>query len=196
MEDFDNLIKIKTNNVRPEPGKILISEPFMFDYYFKRSVVLLAEHNEEGSFGVIINKPMSVKFNDVIKNFPNFDSKIYLGGPVKTDSLFFIHTMGEEIEDSMPIIKGLYWGGDLEIVKEMIVLNRLNPENIRFYIGYSGWMPKQLEMELKRDSWVVSDIDVDSVMFANPDYLWKNTLEKLGGQYKLWTNFPTEPTLN
>ena len=132
----------------------------------------------------------------MIKNFPNFDSKIYLGGPVKTDSLFFIHTMGEEIEDSMPIIKGLYWGGDLEIVKEMIVLNRLNPENIRFYIGYSGWMPKQLEMELKRDSWVVSDIDVDSVMFANPDYLWKNTLEKLGGQYKLWTNFPTEPTLN
>jgi len=72
MENFDDLIKIKTNNIRPGPGKILISEPFLYDYYFRRSVVLLAEHNKDGSFGVIINKPMSLKFDEVVKDFPDF----------------------------------------------------------------------------------------------------------------------------
>jgi putative transcriptional regulator len=196
MEDFDDIIKIKTNNVKPGRGKILISEPFMFDYYFKRSVVLLAEHNEDGSFGVIINKPMTMAFNEVVKNFPDFDAEIFLGGPVKTDSLFFIHTLGEEIEDSMPIVEGLFWGGNLEQVKEMILLNLINKKNFRFYIGYSGWMPKQLDMELKRDSWVVSSINSEQVMKSDPDKLWKDSLLKLGGQYKMWTKFPTEPTLN
>jgi putative transcriptional regulator len=196
MEDFDDIIKIKTNNVKPGRGKILISEPFMFDYYFKRSVVLLAEHNEDGSFGVIINKPMTMAFNEVVKNFPDFDAKIFLGGPVKTDSLFFIHTLGEEIEESMPIVEGLYWGGNLEQVKEMILLNLINERNFRFYIGYSGWMPKQLDMELKRDSWVVSSINSEQVMYSDPDKLWKDSLLKLGGEYKMWTRFPTEPTLN
>nr|NQU89195.1 YqgE/AlgH family protein [Bacteroidota bacterium] len=196
MNEFDDLIKIKTNNVKPGPGKILISEPFMFDYYFKRSVVLLAEHNIEGSFGVIVNKPMSVNFNEVIKDFPNFTSRIYLGGPVKTDSLYFIHTLGELIDNSMPIIEGLYWGGNIEQIKELIVLNKVDEGNVRFYIGYSGWMPKQLNEELKRDSWVVSSIDKQQIMHSNPDHMWKKSLLKLGGQYKMWINYPSEPTMN
>jgi len=196
MEEFDDIIKIKTNNIKPGPGKILISEPFMFDYYFKRSVILLAEHNDDGSFGVIINKPMSVGFDEIIKDFPAFKSKIFLGGPVKTDSIFFIHTLGKVIEDSMPIVEGLYWGGDINQVKEMILLNQVDDTNLKFYIGYSGWMPKQLEMELKRDSWVVSSINSDQVMNADPDQLWKDTLLDLGGDYKLWTKYPTEPTMN
>jgi putative transcriptional regulator len=196
MEDFNNLINIKTNNVRPARGKILISEPFMVDYYFKRSVVLLAEHNKDGTFGVIINKPMDLKFDDAIKDFPAFDSKIYLGGPVKTDSLFFIHTLGEEIEGSLKIYDGLYWGGDIEVIKEMIELHQINDTDIRFFIGYSGWVPNQLNMELKRDSWVVSQITTDVIMDTEPKKLWKKTLIQLGGKYKQWTNFPSEPALN
>jgi putative transcriptional regulator len=196
MEEFDDIIKIKTNNIKPGPGKILISEPFMFDYYFKRSVILLAEHNEEGSFGVIINKPMTVDFNEVIKDFPDFTSKVYLGGPVKTDSLFFIHTMGEIIEDSLPIVEGLYWGGDLNQVKEMMLLNQIDESKLKFYIGYAGWSPKQLDQELKRDSWVVSNINSVQVMESDPDKLWKDALLKLGGDYEMWTKYPTEPTMN
>lgn len=196
MEDFSDLINIKTNNVKPAQGKILISEPFMPDYYFKRSVVLLVEHNKEGTFGVIINKPMDLKFDEVVKDFPGFDSKIYLGGPVKTDSLFFIHTLGEEIENSIKIIEGLYWGGDIERVKEMISLDLINETNIRFFIGYAGWIPNQLNMELKRDSWVVSSISAEAMMNVDPKSLWKRTLLELGGQYKNWTNFPKEPAMN
>lgn len=196
MENFDDILKVKTNNLKPGRGRILISEPFLYDYYFKRSVVLLAEHNREGSFGVIINKPMGLGFDEVVKDFPEFVGKVYLGGPVKTDSLFFIHTMGDEIENSMPIIKGLYWGGDLDKVKEMIVLNQLNDDNIRFFIGYSGWMPKQLDNELKRDSWLVSNMPAEEIMLSNPDLMWKKSVLEIGGRYKIWTNFPAEPTLN
>lgn len=196
MENFDDLIRIKTNNVKPGPGKILISEPFLFDYYFKRSVVLLAEHNKEGSFGVIINKPMAVGFNEVVKDFPEFESRVFLGGPVKTDSLFYIHTLGEQIEDSLPIQEGIYWGGDLEKVRELILLGQLNENNARFFIGYSGWMPRQLENELKRDSWLVSELTPDKVMDPETDSMWQESLLDLGEKYRHWTNFPSEPTLN
>jgi len=196
MEDFSDLINIKTNNVKPGRGKILISEPFMPDYYFKRSVVLLAEHNKDGTFGVIINKPMDLKFDEVIKDFPDFDSRIYLGGPVNTDSLFFIHTLGQEIGNSLRIVEGLYWGGDIENVKEMIESNLINESNIRFFVGYSGWVPNQLSMELKRDSWVVSGISADTMMNTAPEKLWKKMLLELGGKYKHWTNFPSEPAMN
>jgi putative transcriptional regulator len=196
MENFDDLIRIKTNNVKPGPGKILISEPFLFDYYFKRSVVLLAEHNTEGSFGVIINKPMALNFNEVVKDFPLFEAPVFLGGPVKTDSLFYLHTLGETIDESIPVLEGLYWGGDLERVKEMILLGQLNESNFRFFIGYSGWMPKQLENELKRDSWLVSELTTDQVMNTKTESLWQDALMELGEKYKHWKNFPSEPTLN
>ncbi len=196
MENYDDLIRIKTNNVKPGPGKILISEPFLFDYYFKRSVILLAEHNKEGSFGVIINKPMSVGFNDVVKDFPDFDARVYLGGPVKTDSLFYIHTLGETIDDSIPVLEGLYWGGDLERVRELILLGQLNERNFRFFIGYAGWMPLQLENELKRNSWLVSQLDKDQVMQNSTESMWQDTLLNLGEKYRHWTNFPAEPAMN
>ncbi len=196
MENFDDIIKIKTNNIKPARGRILISEPFLFDYYFKRSVVLLAEHNTEGSFGVIINKPMSVSFNEVVKDFPQYESKVYLGGPVKTDSLFFLHTLGEQVENSMPVQNGLYWGGDLEKIREMLLLGQLDESNIRFFIGYAGWMPEQLNNELKRDSWLVSHLTTDQVLHLDPDKMWKTSVRELGRRYSHWTNFPSEPTLN
>ena len=107
MGDINDILKIRTNNLKPSKGRILISEPFLIDYYFKRSVVLLAEHNDEGSFGLIINKPVDMHLGDVLRDFPEFDAPIYLGGPVKTENLYFIHTKGAMIEDSMKILDGL-----------------------------------------------------------------------------------------
>lgn len=196
MGKIEDIIKIRSNNVKPERGKILISEPLLMDYYFRRSVVLLAEHNEEGSFGVIMNKPLSVKLNEVVKNFPDFDSDIYLGGPVQSDSLFFIHTLGNRIEGSHEILDGIYWGGEMEAVKEMISLNLIQPEEIRFYIGYSGWSPDQLEEELIKNSWVVSLVKASYLLNTNPSLLWQQSLKKLGEEYSRWTQFPEDPMLN
>jgi putative transcriptional regulator len=196
MKDIHDILRIKANNISPARGRILISEPFLYDFFFKRSVVLLAEHNEEGTFGVIVNKPLKAKFNDVIRDFPKFNSKVYLGGPVQNDSLFFIHTLGDQIEGSSEIFPGLYWGGDVERVKELISLKILTPDDIRFYIGYSGWAPNQLQEELERNSWAVSNIGLKQFLKTKPTDLWSTSLELLGEEYTHWTNFPDDPALN
>jgi putative transcriptional regulator len=196
MSDINNIIKIRTNNLKPAKGKILISEPFLVDYYFKRSVVLLAEHNDEGSFGLIINKPVDMHLSDVLQDFPEFEAPIYLGGPVKTENLYFIHTKGSMIEESMKILDGLYWGGDIEHVKELITIGKLTPGDIKFFVGYSGWVAKQLEGELSRNSWLVSNIKAHQVMTLNSENLWDDVIRKLGRDYAYWTNFPSDPSLN
>ncbi len=182
--------------IKPNQGRILISEPFLQDHYFKRSVVLLADHSEEGSFGIILNKPINVKLNEVVNEFPKFDGQLYMGGPVKTDSLFFVHTLGSAVEGSMKIMDGLYWGGDIEVVKEMMKLNKITPEEIRFFIGYSGWESNQLEDELNQNSWVVSNTHVGQVINTNPTELWTNIIKTLGKDYQQWVNYPIDPSLN
>ncbi len=196
MTDFNKILKIKTNNLKPSRGKILISEPLLADNYFKRSVVLLAEHNEEGSFGIIMNKPIDNNFNEVVSDFPDFDGKLFLGGPVSNSSLFFIHTLGDMIEDSMKIMDGLYWGGNIESVRELLLLKQIGPEQIRFCVGYSGWASDQLEGELKRNSWLVAGLPANTLMETEPDELWEYALQKLGRDYEYWSNFPVDPRMN
>ncbi len=182
--------------IRPTQGRILISEPFLQDHYFNRSVVLLADHSEEGSFGIIINKPINVRLNEVIHDFPEFDGQLYMGGPVKTDSLFFVHTLGDKVAGSMKIMDGLYWGGDVEVIKEMMRLKLITPDKIRFYIGYSGWDSHQLDDELERNSWVVSSTHVSQVINDNPTDLWIRVIKTLGKEFEQWANYPLDPSLN
>ncbi len=196
MKDINRLVQIKSNNLKPKAGRLLISEPFMGDYYFGRSVVLLVEHNDEGSFGVVLNKLIEAPINDVLKGLPPFDSKIYLGGPVDTSSTFYIHSLGNKIEGSVEIGNGLYWGGDIEIIKEMILLNQLNSSNIRFFIGYSGWEANQLEGELESNSWIVSTDTNKSILNMPIKDMWKTILQNMGSIYNYWSKFPIDPGIN
>ena len=131
-----------------------------------------------------------------MKDFPHFDSKIYLGGPVKTDNIYFIHTKGELIENSMKILDGLYWGGDIEQIRELITIGQLQPGDIKFFIGYSGWISNQLEGELTRNSWLVSNIKAKEVMQSHTEKMWTSTIKQMGADYEYWTNFPMDPALN
>jgi putative transcriptional regulator len=196
MKELDRFIQIKSNNISPARGRLLLSEPFMGDYYFGRAVVLLAEHNDEGSFGVILNKPIAVKFNDILKNFPTFNATVYLGGPVENDSLFYLHTIGDQLEGSTEIIKGLYWGGDIEALKEMILIKRIQPKDIRFFIGYSGWDADQLSGELKKNSWVITKASRQKLFSLNPMLMWEHLLGRMGENYRYWSKFPIDPTMN
>ena len=181
--------------IKPKQGIILISEPSLRDFYFRQSVVLLAEHNKEGTFGVIINKPIEAQVKDIIKDFPDFDGTVYLGGPVKTDSIFFIHTL-DDVEDSMPIMQGLYWGGNIDTIRDRIVTGMLSEDDIRFFVGYSGWNPRQLDQEIKEKSWVLSHTSADEVININPESLWSNYLKSMGKDYAIWANFPADPSFN
>jgi putative transcriptional regulator len=196
MNEIDKFLQIRTNNVKPAKGRILLSEPLLGDYFFGRSVVLLAEHNEDGSFGTILNKPISANFNEVVKDFPDFDAPVYLGGPVDTENLFYIHTKGDLLPDSLEIIKGVFWGGDIEMLKEMMLLKTILPKDIRFFIGYSGWAARQLDLELEKNSWIIARANAKQVFDIEPTTMWEQIVNKMGEEYKYWKNFPVDPNAN
>lgn len=187
---------MKPSDNKPAQGKILISEPALYDFYFKQSVVLLAEHGDEGSFGLIINKPIEVNFNEIIKDFPKYKGGIYLGGPVKTDNLFVLHTLGDKVEKSMKIMDGLYWGGDIEAIKELITNKTAKPEQMRFYLGFASWEPNQLNREMSEKSWIVQNAQPSYVFDKEPRHLWGNIMKNFGKEYAIWANFPSDPIMN
>jgi len=187
---------MKPLRIDPLAGRILISVPFLQDFYFRRSVVLLADHSEEGSFGLIINKPVDVKLSDISDEFEGFEAPVFMGGPVKTDSLFFIHTRPDLIDESAEIMDGLYWGGNIDTVRNLIKQHALLQSEIRFFVGYAGWSPNQLNKELEENSWVVSLADFNQIIGSNPRDLWTMTLKKLGHEYSLWDKYPADPSLN
>ncbi|MBI9065890.1 MAG: YqgE/AlgH family protein [Salinivirgaceae bacterium] len=191
-----NLFNINHNLTNVEKGKCLISEPFSPDSYFGRSVVLITEHNEkEGTLGYILNKPVEVHINDIMADFPSFDAKCFVGGPVNPDTLHYLHNRFDLFPKSTHIKGDIYWGGDFELLKEHIIEKKITPKEIRFYLGYSGWAPEQLQSEIKEKFWIVSDIKPKTIMTANKN-TWKEILNKLGDSYSLWANAPANPSMN
>jgi putative transcriptional regulator len=195
MQIHYDFFKIENENMAPRQGRILISEPLLNDSYFKRSVVLLTEHSENGSVGFVLNKPIDIPITDIIKDFPSFDTTLYVGGPVGKDTVHYIHTLGDLIPDSVHVKDDIYWGGDFERVKELIRGGMIQPFQIRFFLGYSGWSPKQLEGELENNAWLVSEVGSSEIMKPDED-MWKKILQNLGSRYKSWTNCPENPTMN
>jgi putative transcriptional regulator len=181
---------------KPTQGSLLISEPFLLDSYFKRAVVLLSEHDDQGTLGFILNKPTDVKLNDAVEDFPEFDVPLYFGGPVETDTLFYIHTLGEKLKGAKEIVQGIWWGGDYDQLKFLIDTRQIRPDQIRFYAGYSGWEPKQLEGELKEKAWLVSNANKKFTFFDNAKSLWSQVLRSMGNEYAILANFPEDPNLN
>jgi putative transcriptional regulator len=184
-------------NLQPSQGRLLISEPALMDFYFGKSVVLLIEHNgEEGTFGLIINKPIHLKLNEVVKDFPKVDFPLFLGGPVHPERLFYLHTLGDKIPGSQHVFGNLYWGGDINKLIELIDLKLVGSTQVKFFIGYSGWEAGQLEKEMTEKSWIVSQATLPCVLAKSPETLWSNLLKKMGNEYAIWANFPSDPILN
>lgn len=181
---------------KPAGGHILVSQPSLSDKFFSRSLVMLADHGPEGSFGFIVNKPARIRLSSVTDKFGSFDTDLYLGGPVQVNNLFYVHTKGEIIKDSLQIIKGVYWGGDLKEIKEFISSGKITENDIRFYAGYSGWQPKQLDREMKENSWIVMDGQKRYVFSPRPSVLWKNIVLTLGKEFAPWINYPDDPNMN
>ncbi|MDP4184448.1 MAG: YqgE/AlgH family protein [Bacteroidota bacterium] len=195
MKSNFDIFRIETNNIPPKKGRILIAEPFLPGTYFNRSIVLLVECSHDGAVGFILNKPVDVAINSFNKQFPGYEKQLFIGGPVNPEYLYFIHTLGDKIPGSLHVIDNLYWGGSFDVLSELIQKNQIKQSDVRFFLGYSGWAAGQLEQELKEDSWIVSNIQINQVMDCFADS-WTDAVKEVGGKYKLWENYPENPTLN
>ncbi|MBL7778949.1 MAG: YqgE/AlgH family protein [Chitinophagales bacterium] len=180
-----------------QAGTLLLAEPFMFDENFRRTVVLVCSyHEEEGVVGLILNKPINLRLNDVVEGFPPFKSKIYLGGPVGTDTLQFIHSLGDEIEGTVKLNEHLYWGGNFEQMRSLMNAGKVKEGDVRFYLGYSGWSYGQLQDELKDNSWIISRATYQHIFQSDINTLWKSVMQGMGGVYQTMAGYPENPTLN
>ncbi|MCL6266190.1 YqgE/AlgH family protein [Flagellimonas myxillae] len=184
-------------SLKPIKGRLLVAEPALTgDVSFNRSVVLLAEHNHEGSVGFILNKPLDYNICDLISEI-TIPFKVFNGGPVEQDNLYFIHKVPHLIDDSIEISDGIFWGGNFEKTVELINKGTITEQDIRFFLGYSGWGSDQLDSELSSKSWVVVQNEYESdILEKSSNAFWKEKMVELGGDYLLWSNSPENPSLN
>ncbi len=197
MNDFDkNIFIIQSNNIKPSRGKVLISEPFLCDDIFSRSVILLIDHSSEGSMGLVMNKQLPIYVNEVINEFKYLDDiPLYKGGPIGIDTLFYLHTI-PNINGALKIYGNLYLNGDFTQIKKYILQNQDYKNKIRFFIGYSGWEGLQLTNEIEENTWIIGNIDTKKILLMNTETLWKDMLSKQGRKYETWSKFPLIPLMN
>ena len=185
------------NEEDPAKGKLLISDPFLDEDYFRRSVVYLCEHNIDGSFGFVVNNFISINLNELDESLPKVEAQISLGGPMEVNSLYFIHQFGDQIQNSAEISDGVFLGGDFQQLSNKIVEDQSNISKVRFIIGYAGWKRKQLKEEIKNNAWIVKELSSPLQLFESQSRLsWKRVMFNLGGKYKIMSKFPLTPMNN
>jgi len=196
MQPELDLFAILPEDKIPEKGKILISEPFLPDTFFNRSIVYLTDHTPQGSIGFILNKKLDIKVSSAIEGFEGWNEYLNMGGPVAPDTLHYLHNMGDLIPKSVLVDGNTYWGGDIDSIRELIKTGKIKQSQIRFFLGYSGWSAGQLESELKEDSWVIAKVKSDIILNNSSDDTWKRVLRSFKNKYRMWADFPDSPEMN
>lgn len=194
-EQFQDLFKIRRNRKKVEIGNVLIAEPFLEGKYFSRSVIFVVEHDEKGSIGFVLNKPMIYSTSDLVTELAGVDFPVYIGGPVEQNELYYIHSH-PELSDALHISNGIYWGGDFVHLTRMLKEGNILPGEIRFFSGYSGWEAGQLNRELEENTWMIGDVSRQDVLELSAECLWEKSMSELGERYRIWANFPKDPIMN
>jgi putative transcriptional regulator len=173
-------------------GKLLVSSPSLLDPNFRRTVVLMTHHDEEGAMGLVLSRPSPLSVADTVPalaDLPGADC-IYVGGPVQTDVIVALVELEEPDAEVSPIIGSVgYLPGEGET-------DDLEIARVRVFAGYSGWGPGQLEQEMAEPSWIVVRAEADDVFAPDPDELWRTVLHRKGGKYALIATMPFDPSLN
>jgi putative transcriptional regulator len=181
----------------PKSGCLLISEPFLQDENFLRSVILLCENSENGAFGLVLNKLSILKLGDLVDDLGFLECDVYVGGPVEQNTLHFIYYGEKLLDGSIELGKDLWWGGDFNQLVSFLNQSKIDLEKIRFFIGYSGWTAGQLEAEIEENTWIVNDnIDLANILNSSPEEIWRAVLKNMGGEYQVLANYPLDPRLN
>ncbi|MDP4203377.1 MAG: YqgE/AlgH family protein [Bacteroidota bacterium] len=182
---------------QPSVGRLLVAEPFMNEPYFGRSVILLTQHSNLGSMGLVLNKPLKLYLHEILEGVKVEENiPVFCGGPVGSKSLFYLHNL-PEVPQSFQITKNLYLGGDFEWLMDNLNAGLGAAAKVRFFLGYAGWDEGQLLDEIKHQSWLVTKLATEEILHM-PGYetLWSRSMQSLGGKYKRWAEFPQNPNLN
>ncbi len=180
-------------------GSLLIANPVLPDPNFSRTVILLCNHNDQGSFGLVINRSTQLKAPDLFSSIDilkSYNAKIYTGGPVSQSMVFYLYRSSRNVIDLDEICSGVYLGNNLESL-ESLYLDIENPEeNIRFYLGYSGWSEGQLDGEMEQNSWLIQNANEQFVFLDSENLIWPKAVNSLGEKYQYLTKAPVNPQWN
>lgn len=185
-------INIKSGE-SPAVGKLLVAEPFLREKFFNHAVVSIVDYTPGDTvMGVVLNNPSGHVLQDLI---PDVTVKnpipVYTGGPLGEDRLCFLHTLGDIIPDSAPVTPGLWLGGDFDALVAIVNDGYEIDGNIRFFLGYSGWSPGQLEEELNGNVWAVTTpMPGQNLLEGDGSALWHRCVRALGEPFKGWLYHP------
>ena len=198
MKEIDDIFHLDDLQPEPQRGALLIAKPTVDDTCFSRAAIITVNHSKRGSMGLIINKPSGLTLNEAIDGLlTDEDIPLYLGGPVNTELLFYIHTLGDIITDAKPIGNGMFVGGSYDAMKRYINSGAPVNGNVKFMLGYSGWAASQLSAEIGMHDWAVSyDVDSALVLSNNSDDIWQQLVTRMGERYKMWQNWPSDLSMN
>lgn len=177
-------------------GKLLLASANMLESNFKRTVLLMCEHNDEGSLGFILNRPLEFKVRETIAGFDEVDDILHKGGPVQINSVHFLHSRGDLIQDAQEIVPGIYWGGNKDEVSYLLTIGVMRPTEIRFYLGYAGWRAGQLESEFEEGAWYTAEATPEIIFSDAYERMWSRIVRSKGGEYQLIANSPELPGMN
>ncbi len=191
MQFFDSPFN---DNDTIQAGFFLLAEPLLDDPNFDRTVILICQHSQEGAFGLVVNRPTEINVSEAT-DLLEIENNLFVGGPVEQNTMHFLHTISE-IEESLIITDDIFWGGDFDSLQKLALKRKITKQNCRFFVGYSGWSELQLEEELKNNTWIISKINPKIIFQHKPEELWAAILKEMGGKYKVYSNYPTDPRLN
>ena len=177
-------------------GGLIMASAVMLESNFKRTVLLMCEHNDEGSLGFVLNRPMEIKVSDAISGFDDVDIPLHMGGPVQADTVHYLHSRGDVIDGSHEVLPGVFWGGEQEQLSYLLSSGIVSPSEVRFYLGYAGWASGQLEAEFEEGSWYTTDATKDIIFSGDYERMWARTVRSKGGDYLFAANSPELPGMN
>jgi putative transcriptional regulator len=172
-------------------GQLLVSSPILFDPNFRRTVLLMTHHDEEGAMGIVLTRPSELRVAEAIDELGDLpaDDVIYSGGPVQPEVLVVLVEFEEPQDEAAPIVGSIaFLPPDLPADTPAL--------RARVFSGYAGWGAGQLEEELAEQSWIVVPAEPDDVFADDPDELWRTVLRRKGGKFALIATMPPDPRLN
>lgn len=180
-----------------QKGTLLIASPDIETGLFFRSVILVCEHNPNGSFGLVVNRSLELELPEEIMNIHNLANPhvdIRGGGPVQTNQMMLLHTSEKAPHQTLEICEGVYLGGDLQFLQE--ALSDPHGPAVHLCFGYAGWGAGQLEREFLDGGWYIHPASARLIFYTPPDKLWTTLLREMGGKYATLSMIPEDLSVN